>query len=664
MHFQLLLRSGIIIIFYCLFLRSPLFAAETGSQAAHSFTDSISLLLKQPVPSRADIATLNRLIEKQWEKNPAADHLIDQAQKTLELAAASGNDLLQGDAHINLVRLHLTRYESALALKEALDALKIFQKSNHAEKTAYTLLQLGIIYYTQYDYKESLKYYASAIKEYKKINHVRYISMLYYLSGINYNRLNYHSQAYSYFQKALSLRDSLKDPQGFAECLVSISESHISQQHPDSALLVLEKARYYTNKLQPPGRDFGNARILFLKAKAYFQKKDFHTALALSLEGKPLSDSLVSPELKMEGYQILHQVYAAQNKFGDAYQYVNKYYELKDSLVNESSAKRFSQLEASFEIDKKENEIQWLENLTKTRTLLLQVAIFIGIVALILAIGFFRKHRQERKSKRELQEAFAKLEHTQDKLLQQERLASLGQLTAGIAHEIKNPLNFVNNFSQISVELLHEYKESGNERTRNEILRDLETNLDKIASHGNRANGIMNMILDHSRTGDHERRETDIVKLCEEYFNFTYHSFRIHHPEFICRFNIDTHDAIPPIRIAPQDISRVFINLFNNSLYAMNEKKKVDSEFEPAISVEFMATHKILNMVIRDRGTGIPDEMIDKIFQPFFTTKPPGEGTGLGLSISNEIILTHDGKMSIKNAPEGGVVVDIVLPYS
>lgn len=664
MKFQSLFRTGVVVIWYCLLSRSPLVAAETGTQAEPSYSDSITLLLRRPVPANGDIATLNRLIEKQWENNPAAEKLLEYAQGTLELAVASGNDLLQGDAHINLVRLHLTRYESALALKEALDALKIFQKYKYPEKTAYILLQLGVIYFTQYDYNQSLKYYASAIKEYKKINNVRYLSMLYYLSGINYSKLNHHSQAYSNFQKALSLRDSVKDPQGIAECLVSMSESHIMQQHPDSALLLLEKARYYTNKLQPPGSNYGDARIHFLSAEAYLQKKDYNKALEQSLKGKPLAESLISPELKMEGASILHQVYAALNNFDDAYRYLSQYYQLKDSLVNETSAKRFSQLEASFEIDKKQSEIHWLENLAKTRTRLLWASAIIGFLALILALAFFRKHQQERKSKRELQEAFTKLEHTQNKLLQQERLASLGQLTAGIAHEIKNPLNFVNNFSQISVELLHEYKESDNEKSKNEILRDLETNLDKIASHGNRANGIMNMILDHSRTGDHERRETDIVKLCEEYFNFTYHSFRIHHPEFICRFNTDKHDDIPPIRIAPQDISRVFINLFNNALYAMNERKKEEPEFEPLIRVEFMATDKILNIVIRDRGTGIHDEVIDRIFHPFFTTKPPGDGTGLGLSISNEIILTHDGQMSIKNAPTGGVVVDIVLPYT
>lgn len=664
MKLHSLLRTGLFMIGCCMWLQSSLMAADSGTQAALSDSDSIALFLKKPFPDDKDIATLNRLIEQQWKADPGSKNLIEQAQKTLELATVSGNELLKGDAHLNLARIHLAYLESALALKEALDAQKIFQKHNKHEKTAYLLMQLGIIYFTQYDYNQSLKYYASAIKEYKKVNNVKYLSTLYYLSGINYSKLKHNTQAFSYFQKALSLRDSVNDPQGIAECLVSMSESHIRQQHPDSALLLLEKARYYTNKIKPPGSNYGHARIHFLRAEAYLQKKEYNKALEQSLEGKPLAESLIAPELKMEGFNILHRVYAAQNNFDDAYRYLNQYYQLKDSLVNETAAKRFSQLEASFEIDKKQNEIKWFANLAKTRTRLLWVSIVIGVIALILAVAFSNKHRQERKSKRELEEAFTQLKHTQDKLLQQERLASLGQLTAGIAHEIKNPLNFVNNFSQISVELLREFHESTNEKEKNEILRDLETNLDKIASHGSRANGIMNMILDHSRTGDHELRETDIVKLCEEYFNFTYHSFRIHHPEFVCRFSIDTYDVIPPIRIAPQDISRVFINLFNNSLYAMDEKKNEDPRIEPAIRVEFMAADKILNMVIRDRGTGIPEEVIDKIFQPFFTTKPPGNGTGLGLSISNEIILTHDGKMTIKNAPTGGVIVDIVLPYT
>ncbi len=251
--------------------------------------------------------------------------------------------------------------------------------------------------------------------------------------------------------------------------------------------------------------------------------------------------------------------------------------------------------------------------------------------------------------------AYQELKAAQARLIQAEKMASLGQLTAGIAHEIKNPLNFVNNFAGLSVELLEELKETAapaiaglaeDERADvDEIVGMLTGNLEKIAEHGRRADGIVKSMLEHSRGGSGERREVDLNGLVEEALNLAYHGARAQNQKFNITLERDFDRALAAIELAPQEITRVFLNLFGNGFYAATKRQRdgAGPDFRPALKV---ATHDLGEAVeirIRDNGTGIPPEIKDKLFQPFFTTKPTGEGTGLGLSISYDIVVQQHG---------------------
>ena len=271
---------------------------------------------------------------------------------------------------------------------------------------------------------------------------------------------------------------------------------------------------------------------------------------------------------------------------------------------------------------------------------------------------------QKRKSVEEtnnaLQQSLDDLKAAQTQLVQAEKMASLGELTAGIAHEIQNPLNFVNNFSEVSKELLDEMKEEiekGNYDEAKDIANDVIQNLEKINHHGKRADGIVKGMLQHSRTSSGQKELTDINALADEYLRLAYHGLRAKDKTFNAAMKTDYDESIGLIKIIPQDIGRVILNLITNAFYVVTEKKKQLPEgYEPVVSV---STKKEMNKVIvkvTDNGNGIPQKILDKIFQPFFTTKPTGQGTGLGLSLAFDIVTKgHGGELKVETKQGEGL---------
>jgi signal transduction histidine kinase len=259
---------------------------------------------------------------------------------------------------------------------------------------------------------------------------------------------------------------------------------------------------------------------------------------------------------------------------------------------------------------------------------------------------------------RTIEAAYRDLKAAQASLIQAEKMASLGQLTAGIAHEIKNPLNFINNFATLSVDLLDELKQTAgpglavlDEAQRAEvddITGTLASSLDKINEHGRRADGIVRGMLEHSRGSSGERRSVDLNALVDEALNLAYHGARAQDQTFNISLQRQLGEGIAPITLAPQDITRVLLNLFSNGFYAARERQRAMSGFEPSLKVSTRQLDGAVEILVRDNGIGIPAEIKDRLFQPFFTTKPPGEGTGLGLSMSYDIITQqHGGTISV-----------------
>jgi signal transduction histidine kinase len=270
------------------------------------------------------------------------------------------------------------------------------------------------------------------------------------------------------------------------------------------------------------------------------------------------------------------------------------------------------------------------------------------------------------KQKEELELTLEELRATQSQLIQSEKMASLGELTAGIAHEIQNPLNFVNNFSEINTELILEMEaeiDKGALDEAKKIARDILENQQKINQHGKRADSIVKGMLQHSRSSSGVKELTDINKLADEFLRLAYHGLRAKDKSFNASLKTDFDSTIGTIDAVPEEIGRVILNLLNNAFYAVTERKKLRIEgYEPVVSIGTKLAGEQVEIQVSDNGNGIPQKVMDKIFHPFFTTKPAGQGTGLGLSMSYDIIKAHGGELRVETKEGEGTEFTIVLP--
>jgi signal transduction histidine kinase len=269
-------------------------------------------------------------------------------------------------------------------------------------------------------------------------------------------------------------------------------------------------------------------------------------------------------------------------------------------------------------------------------------------------------------AKQQVDKTLLDLKQAQQQLIQAEKMASLGELTAGIAHEIKNPLNFVTNFSDINTELIPELikeLQSGNRDEAIAIATNIQENEQKIAYHGRLADAIVRGMLQHSRKSTGEKEPTDINALTDEYLRFAYHGLRAKDKTFDADIQTTFDKSISKVKVVSQDIGRVLLNLFNNAFYAVQRKKEqLNGTYTPVVAVTTKQRNGKIEISVKDNGTGIPAQALDKIFQPFYTTKPAGEGTGLGLSISYDVIKAHEGAIKVESHEGEGSIFTVELP--
>jgi len=391
-------------------------------------------------------------------------------------------------------------------------------------------------------------------------------------------------------------------------------------------------------------------------------------------------------ELK-DAYFFLYGLYKKTANRDSAYNYLQLYSTLNDSLNKAENEKINNYQNVGFnqQMEKQQQEKKRLqkENTIRTYTLLAGIGVFMLIVFLM-----YRNNRTRKKAnqlllvqneeieiqKKNLEETLTDLKATQSQLIQSEKMASLGELTAGIAHEIQNPLNFVNNFSDVNKELLAEMKDEmdkGNINDAQEIANDVIANEEKINHHGKRADAIVKGMLQHSQSSNGVKEPTDINKLADEYLRLAYHGIRAKDNSFNATLKTDFDDSIGNINIIPQDMGRVILNLITNAFYVVGEKKKALAEkssfqnltslYEPTVSVSTKKIGDKVEIKVKDNGSGIPQKVLDKIFQPFFTTKPTGQGTGLGLSLSYDIVKAHGGELKVETKENEGSKFTIQL---
>ena len=503
-----------------------------------------------------------------------------------------------------------------------------------------------------------------------------------------------------YQRNVQKINEVLKDTVLMSLLFLNMGESYLGLMQLDSAESAFKKSVYYSNKSgyrKYNGLTFYDiGRIYEMRnndeeAKKYYrlsiktnietESPDFegmgYQALAnLSKKAGNVDSALYFSRQALKVYQHINDTLGliaaysslssaldASYQMDSAYHYLKKAIILKDALNKEGRIKSFQLAGFNEQLKLEEQKAQQLRTITKIRTW----SFIAGIAVLLFMSGFFyRNYRRQRKDKTTIENAFTDLKSIQAQLIQSEKMASLGELTAGIAHEIQNPLNFVNNFSEVNTELIEEMKEQlamGNQQEAIEIANDIRENELKINHHGKRADAIVKGMLQHSRKSEVVREKTDINALCDEYLRLSYHGMRAKDKNLNADFKTDFDKSAGKINVVPQDIGRVLLNLINNAFYAVNERQKTDGEnYKPIVSIQTKKMNNSVEITVTDNGNGIPASIKDKIFQPFFTTKPTGQGTGLGLSLSYDIVKAHGGEIKVETKQGEGSEFSIQLP--
>ena len=506
-----------------------------------------------------------------------------------------------------------------------------------------------------------------------------------------------------HFKQAETLYQQIGDTKGIHFITVMYSRIYLERGQLDSAMyfgklaesgfqeggdnIFLGLADYTLGSIYQQKQQLASAKSYFYKAKHSAELTGNertlvaveHGLCSVYLEEKQKDSALYYARAMYERIKPLRVLALFRLSIGNAYEMLGKAYLLngnkdsaiicetfalnvKDSLFNieRKSFAEFRHLNLNETLRIRELEQEKIAYQNKVRT-----TFFIsGLVFLLLiAILLFRSSIQQKKAKRKIENAYSELKSTQAQLIQSEKMASLGELTAGIAHEIQNPLNFINNFSEVNNELI---EEMNNENDINEIKVigiDIKQNNEKIAFHGKRADGIVKGMLQHSQKSTGQKEPTDINKLADEYLRLAYHGLRAKNKEFNAEIKTDFDSSIGNINVIPQDIGRVLLNLYNNAFYAVKEKKRTtDGSYQPTVFVSTRKTNNRVTVSVSDNGNGVPQNIVDKIFQPFFTTKPTGEGTGLGLSLSYDIIKAHGGEIKVETKEGLGSIFIIELP--
>ena len=457
-------------------------------------------------------------------------------------------------------------------------------------------------------------------------------------------------------------------PAILSDAYSNLGEIYLNEGKMDSARVAVDSARSIS---QERGNYLELARSYILKAKVVLMNGEISKAIqwieqSLDIQNHTDFQQDAFMDLKSDAYFTLAECFESLGDYGRALALSRQAQE----IVNEKNRKRQTAstdfhnrvLEENLRIRDEADALEATRN--KRRTMAFSLGLLLlGIIGLLLWNG----SRQKQKANQRLAKTLSDLKATQAQLIHSEKMASLGELTAGIADEIQNPLNFVNNFSDVSGELLDEVEEEINNDNKTEaleIISDLKENLSKIHHHGDRASSIVKGMLAHSRSGSNEKESTDLNALCDEYIRLAYHGMRAKDKAFNAEYELDLEANLPQLEVVTQEIGRVLLNILNNAFHTVNEKGNTTQDFKPEVVLKTFTHKEALVIEIKDNGIGMSDEVKEKIFQPFFTTKAAGQGTGLGMSISYDIIKAHGGDIHVKSELERGSEFIIKLPLN
>ncbi|MFI5159912.1 MAG: ATP-binding protein [Sphingobacteriales bacterium] len=655
--------------------------AFLNASAQRKKIDTLRVVLSKAVTDTEKYEALRNLDNLYYISNP--DSSIILAQQAFLIAKKHNWETAEARTLNGIANAYASMGDYATGIQYYLNALKIYERLNSIYGTSMVNDNIGATYIQKEDYKKALPYLWRSLKQINDYTAThklsgrdrfekpvlfenlgecylylkRLDSAKYYLdAALQSGREIHYRDIYGAAQRALGEVETLKGNKSAAMQYFrqAVMNDRALDDVENLSMAYLSMSRFYhQNKIQD--------------SAVYFAQKALDTASA----GKYVQDVL-------NAGKALYTYYDEDHNLPQAYKYFKLTTAAKDSLYSQDKVKQLLTLDFNEKQRLQELEATRAEEQNKVRIYILSGGL---AVLLLLALVFWRSSKQRQKANRLLKiqkeniekerdktnKALNDLQLTQRQLIQSEKMASLGELTAGVAHEIQNPLNFINNFSEVNVELIDEMEEGlkkGDTEEAIAIAADIKQNLQKISHHGKRADGIVKGMLQHSRASSDVKEPTDINKLADEYLRLAYHGLRAKDKAFNADLVTHFGQGIPMVDMVPQDIGRVLLNLFNNAFYAVQKKQKIaGTDFKPTVELATDKKGNCLEITVRDNGLGIPDDIQDKILQPFFTTKPTGEGTGLGLSLSYDIVVKgHNGKMDVKSEEGAFTEFKISIP--
>jgi two-component system, NtrC family, sensor kinase len=653
--------------------------------------DSLLKLLKTNIPDTVRLRVLGKLTEitddaKTWplynrqamrlaEKLISSDDSSVKRKATVAIAAAYNNEGL----------FYNLSGKASSALDFLLKSLELREQLGIKSDLSETLHNLGTMYYDIGEYKLAQQYFDRSFflsQEIKDLVNaaisLNYIGMI-AIKNKNYNR------ALQCFETTLSTFKNSGDIKSYATTLDNIGMAYFRLNEYDKALRYLSEAETIQKKYDDPAVLSSTFRSTGM---IHFNKGNIAAALNYGNLALEQAQKSGFPREIANAEDLLVKVYEAKKDFSNAFYHYKNFNAYHDSIKDQEARKMAiaEQLKAGYEkkaavIKAEQEKKDALAKQEAGKQKILKNSLIAGLILLLLfSFVLYSRFRLKKKSSEQLGKAYDDLKHTQQQLLYQEKMASLGQIAAGISHEIQNPLNFVNNFSALTIELLDEVKNSNNENEKNELLNELKNNVEKISMHGNRASRIIKSILNQSHHSSNEKQLTDINQLCDEFINLSYQGMRSNYPDFNCEIIKNPDPSLPKIVTAPQDVARVLLNLFNNAFYAVRERSEVRGQkaevgpvphlsggqkpevYFPKVTLMTQLQNNSITISVKDNGNGIPEKIRQKIFEPFFTTKTAGNGTGLGLSISYDIIKMHGGEITVSSVENEFSEFRIILP--
>lgn len=672
--------------------------------------DSLKALLHTLEDDTTKVNTLLDLGAQIFRSQP------DEAIKISEEAVALSEKLgfYKGRAYAlkNIGLAYYVKGNYAEVLNYWEQSLATFQSIEDRLGVSNLLNNLGAVYFNQGDDPKALEYYLQSLRVSEELgNQLRIATALTNIGAVYFNNPVNHDKARQYYLRALAISEQTGDPAAIGTSIVNLGETYIASGKLDSAMYFFEKAlnayensgsniAYILNNIAEVNSIKGNyqkALEIHSQALEEAQKVEGKLEMTQSLNGIGHSYLNLARDRQEPAYygqaftyldrafeearegqwkheielaaDGLYKLYKIRRDYPMALQYHEIYESTKDSLLNEKNINLLALLGAEYDYEKEKQQLEYEHQTMINRQKSIQLATAVGLAVALMFIGFLiQYYRLYRKRAMEKFEA-------QRQLVRQDKLASLGQITAGIAHEIKNPLNFVTNFAEGSVEFGDELVDliSRNEQQLpleiyeqiEELAMDLKENAKIIRENGIRADRVVKRMMEQARAESGEARKVDLNSLIDENIYLAYHGFRANTPSFFVDLEKNFDPKLPEVEVVPQDVGRVILNIFQNACYAIHEKQQELGEtFQPRIKVSTELSGGEAVIRLWDNGPGIPRKIQDKIFKPFFTTKPIGtDNTGLGLSISHDLIVFgHQGEIEVNSEPGAFTEFLIRLP--